>query len=111
MSLNCKECGLRVSRCICDTCPTVDAPVKSDGGSSSYYSFPITNAKGETIHVETKDVIRCMVGNDFDLGNIIKACRRIHEKQQGRGKAGTSIDYDANKIIFFANEVKTNAIH
>lgn len=85
------------------------APVKSDGGSSSYYTFPIRNKKGEEIVVETADVIRAMVGNDFGLGNILKACRRIYMSLQGAGKVGTSVDYDANKIQYFADEVKQHA--
>ena len=47
------------------------APVVSDGGSSPYYRFKIRSSiTGEEIEVETGDVIRAMVGNDFDLGNI-----------------------------------------
>ncbi|MCO7225286.1 hypothetical protein [Pleionea sp. CnH1-48] len=79
--------------------------IKSSGGSSSYYDFTITNQKGESLDVTCNDVIRCMVNNDFDLGNIVKAARRISEARQGRGKAGVSIGYDANKIIYFAGGV------
>ena len=79
-------------------------PVVSSGGSSSYYTFPITNKAGETIVVETQDVIRCMVGDNFSLGNVVKACRRMWEESQGRGKAGGSLDYDANKNDYFSKE-------
>jgi hypothetical protein len=82
-------------------------PIKSDGGSSAYYRFSITSSvTGETMEVETGDVIRHMVGNDFDLGNIIKACRRIHQAKQGKGKEGTDVEYDANKIAYFAEQIK-----
>jgi len=80
--------------------------VVSDGGSSKYYEIIITNKAGESIKVEMGDIIRACVANDFDLGNIMKACRRISEAKQGRGKAGASVEYDANKIVYFANEVK-----
>lgn len=84
-----------------------ETPIKSDGGSSAYYRFSITSSiTGETMEVETGDVIRHMVGNDFDLGNIIKACRRIHQAKQGKGKEGTDVGYDANKIAYFAEQLK-----
>lgn len=83
-----------------------DGPVVSSGGSSEYYKLTITNKAGESIECETGDVLRVLVGNDYDLSNIVKACRRMSEASQGRGKAGASIEYDANKIIYFASEFK-----
>lgn len=83
-------------------------PIKSDGGSSSYYDFMITNAEGESIHIKTGDVIRDMVSNDYDLGNIVKACRRIDQSRKGRGKAGTNVRYDLKKIIYMAEELLKN---
>lgn len=79
-------------------------PIKSDGGSSDYYKLTITNKEGESIQCETGDVLRAMVGNDYDLSNVIKACRRMYEASQGRGKEGATIEYDTNKIIYFASE-------
>lgn len=78
--------------------------VKSTGGSSSYYQLTITNKAGETIAVETGDILRALVGNDFDLSNIVKACRRAYEASQGRGKQGASIAYDMKKVEYFAQE-------
>lgn len=94
--------------------PTKSA-VKSDGGSSSYYklSMLISNDKIEQIcegsniskvSIETGDVIRAIVDNDFDLGNIIKACRRIHQAKLGTGKEGTDVEYDIKKIKYFLDE-------
>lgn len=80
--------------------------IKSDGGSSDYYKITLTNKAGESIKIEMGDIIRQAFNNDFDLGNIVKACRRIAEAKNGRGKAGVDIAYDANKIIYFANEIK-----
>lgn len=82
----------------------VSQPIKSDGGSSDYYKLTITNKDGESLQCETGDVLRAMVGNDYDLSNVIKAARRMYEASQGRGKEGATIEYDANKIIYFANE-------
>lgn len=80
------------------------APVKSDGGSSGYYKITIKNELGEEFHCETNDVLYAFVGGDFSLGNVIKAARRMYETSQGRGKDGTSIQYDANKIKYFADD-------
>jgi len=83
------------------------SPIKSTGGSSSYYRFPIKSSiTGQTMEVETGDVIKAMVNNDFDLGNIIKACRRISQAKQGKGKEGTDVVYDCNKIAYFAEQLK-----
>jgi len=80
--------------------------VKSDGGSSSYYELTITNKAGETIKCETGDVIRALVGNDFDFGNCVKALRRMYLASLGMGKEGTNIPYDCNKIRYFISEIE-----
>lgn len=71
---------------------------KSDGGSSDYYKLEINGNP-----VEVEDVIYAMVGGDFTLGNILKACRRMYLDSKGEGKEGVDMQYDANKIIYFAN--------
>lgn len=81
-------------------------PIKSDGGSSSYYELTITNKAGESIKCETGDVIRALVGNDFDFGNCVKALRRMYLATLGMGKEGTDIPYDANKIRWFLGEIE-----
>ena len=87
---------------------------KSDGGSSAYYELnlliPAANVvkvDGQDFYrvkIETGDVIRVMVDNDFDLGNIIKACRRMHLAKKGMGKVGTTPEYDCKKIGYFRDE-------
>lgn len=64
------------------------AAVKSDGGSTSYYSIP-EYARDLQDLIEHKRM-------EFGLGNIFKACYRFGDKD------GTSKRYDLNKIIFFA---------
>lgn len=81
-----------------------DKPVVSDGLSTSYYQLTITNEAGESIQCEMGDVIRCVVGDNFSLGNVLKAARRMYEASQGRGKADVSMTYDANKIAYFSKE-------
>ncbi|MGH0328704.1 hypothetical protein [Sinorhizobium meliloti] len=63
-------------------------PIKSDGGSSSYYLIP-NGARDLLDLIEHKRM-------EFGIGNIFKACYRLGEKD------GTSKRYDLNKIIFFA---------
>lgn len=88
----------------------VSEAVKSDGGSSSYYELNVrvpasdcTTVTDQLIDVklETGDVIRTLVDNDFDLGNVIKALRRLHLAANGKGKVGTDVEYDCKKIEYF----------
>jgi hypothetical protein len=87
--------------------PAEPAPVKSDGGSSAYYEVTIQRRDGQRFTCQTGDIIRALVANDFDLGNIIKAARRVSQSLQGKGKAGTSIAYDLNKIEYHLNEIRS----
>lgn len=80
--------------------------IKSDGGSSSYYELTITNKAGESIKCETGDVIRALVGNDFDFGNCVKALRRMYLATLGMGKEGIDIPYDCNKVRYFLSEIE-----
>lgn len=81
-------------------------PVKSDGGSSDYYKLTVTNKDGDTLECELGDIIRCVFGDNFSIGNIVKACRRVYLKMSGNGgKDGVSVEYDCKKIKWFADEV------
>jgi len=90
--------------------------VKSDGGSSSYYELEVPQyvlnrlaaqeRDNTTPTIETGDVIKMLVDNDFDAGNIIKALRRIIQAKKGVGKAGTDIKYDINKVKYFISEIE-----
>lgn len=80
--------------------------VKSDGGSTQYYQIEITNSNGEKLNCELNDILRDVFNNQWDLCNIVKASRRISEARKGQGKKDVSIKYDANKIIWFAEEIK-----
>jgi hypothetical protein len=70
--------------------------IESNGGSSEYYQLAV---KGGS--VECLDVIEAL-GLNFAEGNILKALWRRSAARRGAGKAGTSTDYDARKIAFFA---------
>ncbi len=82
--------------------------IESDGGSSGYY-FTILpkhliDQIVETGGIEIKDIIRYVFDNNADAFNIVKAQKRIVESLKGKGKAGITSLYDANKIRFFAEE-------
>lgn len=121
----CIQCMRPYTSCICSkTSASLDIPVnsedkpkpiKSDGGSSSYYTFEVITDVSNVKHIDnsekvavtlvTGDIIKHLVGNDFSLGNIIKACRRIYMGMKGAGKEGIDIKYDATKIKYFADDV------
>lgn len=67
-------------------------PIKSDGGSTSYYELPAGASELNDL-IEHKSM-------SFVLGNIFKACYRFGEKD------AASRLYDLNKIIFFAERLK-----
>ena len=83
-------------------------PIQSDGGSSDYYftKLPqeLIDQIVETGGIEIKDIARYVYDNNADAFNIIKAQKRIIEANKGAGKAGITKLYDANKIVYFANE-------
>lgn len=105
----CAEFGCD-EKCVAKPAPT--APTLT-GGSSSYYSIPITNptTSGSPPYVaECNDIIEAL-GMSFGLGNVFKAVWRICATKMGRGKPGTSMLYDAEKIEFFgAREVALHTI-
>ena len=82
--------------------------IVSDGGSSSYYAQQIPKGMLERFNatgiIEAKDVIRLFLGNDFNMGNIFKACCRIISLRNGKGKAGIDEKYDLTKAKFFAED-------
>ena len=88
--------------------PTESSPIKSDGGSSSYYAQQIPKGMLERFNatgtIEAKDVIRLFLGNDFNMGNIFKAYCRVISLRNGKGKAGIDEQYDLTKAKFFTED-------
>lgn len=88
--------------------------IRSDGGSSKYYDIPLPEwlldnindrASVGNAYIKTEELIE-VIGSDFDIGNILKCLVRINSLKSGVGKAGNSVDYDANKIIYSAQRLK-----
>lgn len=77
--------------------------IKSDGGSSDYYKIKLPkrilkdNGDG-TFTIETGDIIRYALSNDFNLGNIFKVLIRWGKKD------GIDYQYDRNKIVYFTDD-------
>lgn len=80
----------RASQCHSSSLPKEPREtVVSDGGSTAYYELP--RWASELRHLmEYKQMTP-------DQANIFKAAYRLGEKQ------GTGLEYDLNKIVFFAN--------
>jgi hypothetical protein len=76
----------------------VTAPVLT-GGSSPYYSIDVNG-----VTIECNDLIRALQLPYAD-GNVLKAVWRIAIDRIGRGKPGTTRLYDAEKIVFFGNDM------
>lgn len=85
----------------------VKTPVKSDGTSSSYYDLTITRKDGSTFSCTVQDIISSVLKDHWHFGNIFKAMVRIVGKMSGGGKAGTDEHYDANKVVWFAEDFKS----
>lgn len=90
--------------------------IKSDGGSSSYYDLPISdkllikvlnscNEDGKC-YVKTEDLIDELFENDFDFGTMFKSVVRGYLQTKGEGKAGNDLDYEMNKVVYYANKIK-----
>jgi hypothetical protein len=84
--------------------------IKSDGGSSSYYVNKLPEwllAKiAESGSLEVEDIIEVVLNNDFNLGTAFKSLARSASIQRGEGKAGNSLEYEANKVVYYGEKIK-----
>lgn len=90
------------------------APVKSDGGSSSYYDLPLSDKLMQDLfdrweagkaHIRTEELIREIFGNDFDFGTAFKSLVRARGASLGAGKEGNDIVYETNKVQYYAKKI------
>ena len=85
-----------------------NAPIKSDGGSSSYYTRTIPEGMLERFNkdgvIEAKDVMKLFLGNDYNFCNSFKAHCRVQSLREGVGKEGADEKYDLRKAWFFAQD-------
>lgn len=90
-------------------------PVKSDGGSSSYYDIPLPEwlverildrqSEGEAF-IKTEEIITVAFGNDFDYGNLFKSEVRAWGAMNGAGKEGNSVGYELNKMRYSIDKIQ-----
>lgn len=90
-------------------------PIKSDGGSSSYYDIDIPDwllnllnerQKEGKCYIKTEELIECAFDSDFDFANAFKSLVRAFGARNGGGKAGNDVDYEMNKVQYSANKIK-----
>lgn len=85
-------------------------PIKSDGGSSSYYTIPLPDNVIEKIvknrAIETEDILKYGLGNDFDFANAAKSLIRLWGTINGAGKAGNDPGYEIKKIRYSLNKIE-----
>lgn len=91
------------------------SPIKSDGGSSTYYDIKLPGwlmaeitKRGEVgePYIKTEELIYIALGNDFDFGNIQKSLIRAYGASNGAGKEGNDVSYEMNKIQYSADKIK-----
>lgn len=90
-------------------------PIKSDGGSSSYYDLPLmgdllkeidSRRVGDISYIKTEELIQTVFKNNFSFGTLFKSLIRAQSVVDGVGKAGNDLEYECNKIIYYANQIK-----
>lgn len=82
--------------------------VKSTGGSSKYYEITLPqwlldkhNTNG---HIMLEDLAEVMFNNNFNYVNVFKAQKRMFDLEQGRGKDGNTLEYDATKCKYYIDK-------
>jgi len=90
------------------------APIKSDGGSSSYYDLPVAEwllytlnerQKEGKCYIKTEEMISAFFGNDFSFGTLLKSLVRAWGIKIGAGKAGNDMKYETGKIRYYADKI------
>ena len=91
------------------------APIKSDGGSSSYYDIylptwlmqaMVDREVDGKVYIKTEELIEVAFESDFDFANAFKSLVRAFGTMNGGGKAGNDVDYEMNKVQYSANKIK-----
>lgn len=84
------------------------APITSDGGKSDYYKIALPqwllDKQLKDGYIMLEDLTEVMFNNDFNYTNVFKAQKRMFELQQGKGKKGNTLEYDANKVKYYVDK-------
>ena len=92
---------IRIIECLWELVTPVSEPVKSDGGSSSYYNLVING-----VDLQTEDIMRDVFGNDYDFCVAFKALVRAYGTLQGGGKEGNTVEYEMNKLRYSSKQIE-----
>lgn len=110
-----EEVAERVQKFIAEYVTEQPKPIQSDGGSSSYYDLPIPGELLSKIlereeeggaYIKTEEIIRYFFDNDFSFGTALKSLVRGFGASKGGGKAGNDLDYEMNKVAYYADQIK-----
>lgn len=89
--------------------------VKSDGFASSYYDLHLPDILFKEIekrqkegvpYIKTEEIIAHVFDNDFDFGTLFKSLIRAKAITRGGGKAGNTLDYELNKILYSVERIR-----
>ena len=87
---------------------TSEQGIASDGGKSAYYKVVLPqwllDRQQEEGYIMLEDLAEVMYGNDFNFVNVFKAQKRMFEMQQGKGKKGNTLEYDATKCKYYVDK-------
>lgn len=107
---NIEPSGFEIQKIVDESACVINKPLKSDGGSSSYYDLPLSQKTIDFIkehgYVKTEQLILDIFDNDFDFGNSFKSLVRAKGITQGGGKAGNTVGYEMNKVVYSSNKIK-----
>lgn len=110
---NGREWGLSGAECVV-VGDEKKGPIKSDGGSSSYYDLPVSEwllytlnerQKEGKCYIKTEEMISAFFGNDFSFGTLLKSLVRAWGIKIGAGKAGNDMKYETGKIRYYADKI------
>lgn len=99
--------GEEVSESNGNVCTSEEA-ITSDGGKSDYYKIVLPqwllDKQLENGYIMLEDLTEVMFKNDFNYTNVFKAQKRMFELQQGKGKKGNTLEYDATKVKYYVDK-------
>lgn len=93
---------------------TQEGPIKSDGGSSSYYDIEVPSWLLEILNQRSADgkcfikteEVNEILGNDFNYATMFKSMVRAISIENGVGKEGNTHQYECNKVRYYIDRVE-----
>lgn len=93
------------------------ATSKIDGSNGSYYDNKVPDwlvdqwldDSSVNVTLKAEHVIEFVFKDNFDFGNCYKALVRGIKSLEGCGKSGNTLEYEMDKVIYYANKVKEKA--